>query len=212
MRIRIDAVELPGLTCPPKDPSGAAYRNVHVALQRRDRPADLLDPQPGDAASATWTLECTAVVPSAGGADVKGPYIQGRPGNRFIYLCDASDHERRTRTGCGGACRGARPHTAGRRSDTGRPAPRGDGGGTAPGHGARGMCGGAGHVSVAAAAETCGCRPGRGCRRTGVSAASTPNPESAGSAGWALDELGLNESTFRDGLRRRAGRHRAWRG
>ncbi|MEU6167121.1 DUF5990 family protein [Streptomyces tanashiensis] len=86
MRIRIDAVELPGLTCPPGDPSRAAYRNVHVAVQRRDRPAELLDPQPGDAASATWTLECTAVVSSAGGADVKGPYVQGRPGNRFIYL------------------------------------------------------------------------------------------------------------------------------
>ncbi|GGS73747.1 hypothetical protein GCM10010222_13390 [Streptomyces tanashiensis] len=101
MRIRIDTVELPGLTCRPGDPSGAAYRNVHVAVQRRDRPAELLDPQPRDAASATWTLECTAAVSW---------------------------------------------------------------------------------------------------------------PESAGSAGWALDELGLNESTFRDGLRRRAGRHRAWRG
>lgn len=57
-----------------------------MAVQRRDRPAELLDPQPGDAASATWTLECTAVTPSVGHADVKGPYIQGRPGNRFIYL------------------------------------------------------------------------------------------------------------------------------
>ncbi|MFC9589905.1 DUF5990 family protein [Streptomyces sp. NPDC056944] len=86
MRIRIEAVDLPGLTCPSGDPSDAAYRNVHVAVPRRDRPAELLDPQPGDAASATWTLECTAVTPSAGRADVKGPYIQGRPGNRFIYL------------------------------------------------------------------------------------------------------------------------------
>ncbi|MFJ7956429.1 DUF5990 family protein [Streptomyces sp. NPDC096319] len=86
MRIRIDAVELPGLTCPPGDPSDAAHRNVHVAVQRRDRPAELLDPQPGDAARVTWTLECTAVVSSDGGTDVKGPYIQGRPGNRFVYL------------------------------------------------------------------------------------------------------------------------------
>ncbi|MFE7511652.1 DUF5990 family protein [Streptomyces sp. NPDC057540] len=86
MRIRIDAVDLPGLTCPPGDPSGAAHRNVHVAVQRRDRPAELLDPQPGDAVRATWTLECTTVASPAGGPDVKGPYIQGRPGSRFIYL------------------------------------------------------------------------------------------------------------------------------
>ncbi|GAB2988860.1 hypothetical protein GCM10023080_063200 [Streptomyces pseudoechinosporeus] len=88
MRIRIDAVDLPGLTCPP----GAfarddvpAYRNIHVAVQRRDRPAELLDPKPGDAASATWTLACTTAA-SPGGTDVKGPYVQGRPGARFVYL------------------------------------------------------------------------------------------------------------------------------
>ncbi|MEU6228326.1 DUF5990 family protein [Streptomyces sp. NPDC047042] len=88
MRIRIDAVDLPGLTCP----SGAfggndvpAYRNIHVAVQRRDRPAELLDPKPGDAVSATWTLECTTAT-SPAGTDVKGPYVQGRPSGRFIYL------------------------------------------------------------------------------------------------------------------------------
>ncbi|MFD9408241.1 DUF5990 family protein [Streptomyces sp. NPDC059989] len=87
MRIRIDAVDLPGLTCPPEGQAddGAAYRNIHVAVQRRDRPAELLDPQPGDAASATWTLECTTSG-SPTGIDVKGPYVQGRPGSRFIYL------------------------------------------------------------------------------------------------------------------------------
>jgi hypothetical protein len=40
---------------------------------------------PGDAASATWTLDCTAAASSAG-VDLKGPYIQGPPGGRFIYL------------------------------------------------------------------------------------------------------------------------------
>jgi hypothetical protein len=83
MRIRVDGVDLPGLTCPPGD--GAVYRNVHVAVQRRDRPAELLDPQRGDATSATWILECTTVV-SAAEIDVKGPYVQGRPGGRFVYL------------------------------------------------------------------------------------------------------------------------------
>jgi hypothetical protein len=80
MRIRIDGVDLPGRSCGPDDriPS---YTNIHVAVQRRDRPAELLDPQPADAARASWTIECTVT-----GTDVKGPYVQGRPGNRFVYL------------------------------------------------------------------------------------------------------------------------------
>ncbi|MFF8378210.1 DUF5990 family protein [Streptomyces sp. NPDC015661] len=85
MRIRIVGVDLPGLTCRPRDPSGATCRNVHVAVQRRGRPDELLDPRPGDAARVTWTLECTAAA-SPTGADVKGPYVQGPPGGRFVYL------------------------------------------------------------------------------------------------------------------------------
>ena len=86
MRIRIDAVDLPGLTCPaPAGGEVSEYRNVHVAVQRRDRPAELLAPQPGDAGSATWTLECTTSV-SPSGIEVKGPYVQDRLGQRFIYL------------------------------------------------------------------------------------------------------------------------------
>ncbi|WP_256251917.1 DUF5990 family protein [Streptomyces sp. yr375] len=86
MRIRIDAVDLPGLACrPAADGDAPAYANVHVAVQRRDRPAELLEPQPGDAASATWTLECVAV-PSPTGTEVTGPYVQHRLGRRFVYL------------------------------------------------------------------------------------------------------------------------------
>jgi Family of unknown function (DUF5990) len=32
-----------------------------------------------------WTLDCSAVSTSTA-VDLKGPYIQGRPGGRFIYL------------------------------------------------------------------------------------------------------------------------------
>ncbi|WP_316756377.1 DUF5990 family protein [Streptomyces herbicida] len=88
MRIRIDAVDLPGLTCPPGAPADAGvtvHRNIHVAVQRRDPRTALLDPQPGDATSASWTLECTTHA-SPTGTGVKGPYVQGRPGGRFIYL------------------------------------------------------------------------------------------------------------------------------
>ncbi|UUU23730.1 DUF5990 family protein [Streptomyces sp. DSM 40750] len=86
MRIRIDAFDLPGLTHSASvDGRFPAYDNIHVAVQRRDRPAELLEPQPGDAPSATWTLECTTRA-SPTGTEVKGPYVQDRLGRRFIYL------------------------------------------------------------------------------------------------------------------------------
>lgn len=86
MRIRIDAVDLPGLTRPASaDGRVPAYGNLHVAVQRRDRPAELLGPQPGDAPSATWTLECTTSA-SPAGTEVAGPYVQDRLGRRFVYL------------------------------------------------------------------------------------------------------------------------------
>lgn len=58
---------------------------MHVAIQRRNRPDELLGLTPGDAPSASWTISCDAV-PVASGFDLQGPYIQGRPGARFIYL------------------------------------------------------------------------------------------------------------------------------
>ncbi|MFD5813350.1 DUF5990 family protein [Streptomyces sp. NPDC127038] len=87
MHIRIDADDLPGRTCPAPEGrgTGAAYDNIHLAVQRRDRPAELLDPQPGDGASATWTLPCAAA-PSPEGLELTGPYVQYRLGHRFIYL------------------------------------------------------------------------------------------------------------------------------
>ncbi|MFB6892718.1 DUF5990 family protein [Kitasatospora sp. NPDC056327] len=84
MQIRIEADDLPGRTCPAA-PGFPGYRDVHVAVQRRERPGELLDPQPGDARSAHWTLECT-VRPLSGGTDLRGPHVQGRPGQRFVYL------------------------------------------------------------------------------------------------------------------------------
>ncbi len=40
----------------------------------------------GDAADATWELECKAAENPDGGVEFTGPYIQGGPGRRFIYL------------------------------------------------------------------------------------------------------------------------------
>lgn len=84
LRIRIEGFDLPGRDFGPGG-GAPAYTDVHVAVQRRDRPAELLGAQPGDAASVSWTLECTAVA-SAAGTDVKGPYVQGGSGCRFVYL------------------------------------------------------------------------------------------------------------------------------
>jgi hypothetical protein len=40
-----------------------------------------LDLHAGDAPTAVWALDC-----AIDGTDVRGPYIQGPPGGRFIYL------------------------------------------------------------------------------------------------------------------------------
>lgn len=85
MRIRIEGTELPGRTCSPPGADAAPYQDIHVGVQRRGRPGELLDLHSGDAASARWEVECTAK-PTPGGIDVTGPYVQGRPGERFIYL------------------------------------------------------------------------------------------------------------------------------
>jgi hypothetical protein len=60
--------------------------NIHVGVQRRGKPAELLGLVPGDSPAVTWTLDATVTPAPDGGLDVKGPYIQGPPGGRFIYL------------------------------------------------------------------------------------------------------------------------------
>ncbi|WP_329215352.1 DUF5990 family protein [Streptomyces sp. NBC_00683] len=84
MQIHIEASELPGRSCRPGT-DFAGFDNIHVGVQRKDRPGELLGLHPGDAPSATWTLDCTAT-PTADGIEVAGPYIQNRLGGRFVYL------------------------------------------------------------------------------------------------------------------------------
>jgi hypothetical protein len=85
VQIRIEASNLPGNSCGPSPDSPGGYHNIHVGVQRRNRPDEVLGLVPGDASSATWTVDCTAVS-SPTGVDLKGPYIQGPPGGRFIYV------------------------------------------------------------------------------------------------------------------------------
>ncbi|WP_027342403.1 DUF5990 family protein [Hamadaea tsunoensis] len=86
MRIRIEGHDLPGLNCGPGTNNFPGYDNIHVGVQRKDKPGDLLDPQPGDAGHVTWDLDTTAATMLDGRLDVRGPYISGAPGGRFIYL------------------------------------------------------------------------------------------------------------------------------
>jgi hypothetical protein len=83
--IRIEGTNLPGRSCGPSPDSPGGYHNIHVGVQRRNRRDELLDLAPGDAPAASWALDCTTSG-SAAGADFKGPYIQGPPGQRFVYL------------------------------------------------------------------------------------------------------------------------------
>ncbi|MFV9456799.1 DUF5990 family protein [Rhodococcus sp. NM-2] len=84
MQLVIEATDLPGSSCPP-GANFPGYDNIHVAVQRRGAHGDLLGLHPGDATTARWVLDCTAT-PTPTGLDITGPYVQGRPGARFVYL------------------------------------------------------------------------------------------------------------------------------
>ncbi|MDI9977552.1 DUF5990 family protein [Rhodococcus sp. IEGM 1307] len=84
MQLVIEATDLPGSSCPPGT-NFPGYDNIHVAVQRRGAHGDLLGLHPGDATAARWVLDCTAT-PTPTGLDITGPYVQGRPGARFVYL------------------------------------------------------------------------------------------------------------------------------
>lgn len=80
MQLRIIGTDLPGRDCP-SGHNFPGYSNVHIGMQTKRRPPELLNLQPGDATMVTWTIDC-----EVNGPDVRGPYIQGGPGDRFIYL------------------------------------------------------------------------------------------------------------------------------
>jgi Family of unknown function (DUF5990) len=86
MRIRIEGTDLPGSSCGPSPQRPDGHHNLYVGVQRRGKPDELLGLVPGDSPAVTWTLDATVTSAPDGGLDVKGPYIQGSPGGRFIYL------------------------------------------------------------------------------------------------------------------------------
>jgi hypothetical protein len=75
MLLEIVAHKLPGLTF-------GQYTNVHIAIQRGKENIEAVR---GDAANARWSFECQTVE-ADGALDFRGPYIQGKRGERFVYL------------------------------------------------------------------------------------------------------------------------------
>jgi hypothetical protein len=80
MRIAITGINLPGrVFC---RPDGSSMDDVHVGLQMRRDPAQLVR---ADASEARWEVDVD-VVRTEGALDFRGPAVQGRRGDRFIYL------------------------------------------------------------------------------------------------------------------------------
>lgn len=71
MRLLIRGHHLPGRRCGP-------YDDVHVGLQVRRDPEGLV---PGDADRAEWVVDIRT-----DDDDFRGPAVQGRRGDRFVYL------------------------------------------------------------------------------------------------------------------------------
>jgi hypothetical protein len=79
VRVEITGTRLPGRTfC---RPDGSPMENVHVAVQVRKDPEQLV---PGDADGAEWLVEVEVV--RRDGLDFRGPAVQGTRGERFVYL------------------------------------------------------------------------------------------------------------------------------
>ena len=80
MQIEITGVNLPGrVFC---RPDGSLMGNVHVGVQIRRDPVQL---RRGDAVETFWQLEID-VVRKDGALDFRGAPVQGKRGDRFIYL------------------------------------------------------------------------------------------------------------------------------
>jgi hypothetical protein len=75
--LRIVGHRLPGLRW-------AGYESIHLGVQRQ-RGGEPVDLVPGDAEEAVFDLSVD-VVSDAQGNDLRGPFVHGRRGERFVYL------------------------------------------------------------------------------------------------------------------------------
>ena len=81
MHVVIEGHNLPGRRwCAAGEPP---LDNVHVAMQLGREPHGLVA---GDAESGTWTADVRVIVTEDGALDFRGPAVQGKRGDRFLYL------------------------------------------------------------------------------------------------------------------------------
>ena len=73
---------MPGRHCPCVDDAFETHV-VHVGVQRG---REVIERIPGDAPSAEWGVDVTVRSTDDGEIDVGGPFVQGRRGDRFLYL------------------------------------------------------------------------------------------------------------------------------
>ncbi|WP_405653790.1 DUF5990 family protein [Streptomyces sp. RK9] len=76
LTVRLVGRDLPGAEC-------GDFRDVHVGVQRGSEPDQLVR---ADAAEAVFAFEVAVVAAPDGSRDFKGPFVQGKRGERFFYL------------------------------------------------------------------------------------------------------------------------------
>lgn len=90
MRLSISGFNLPG--CVFCRPDGSLMTNVHVGMQVGREPAPLVK---ADASEVHWEIELDVTV-REGQLEFRGPAVQGKRGERFVYLTwgeVSRDHE-----------------------------------------------------------------------------------------------------------------------
>jgi hypothetical protein len=81
VRVVVEGFDLPGRRfC---DAEGNPLEDVRVGVQLGREPHDVV---PGDAASARWELDVRVVTGPDRTLDFRGPAVQGKRGDRFLYL------------------------------------------------------------------------------------------------------------------------------
>lgn len=81
MIVEIRGTNPPGRRCNPA-PEHGPYEDVNVGLGRHTDPVGLV---PGDTEDAFWRIEVRVVMPD-GELDYRGPQVEGKRGNRYIYI------------------------------------------------------------------------------------------------------------------------------
>lgn len=81
--LRIVGLGLPGRAFHDAGFTGRRWRNVHVGVQRGP---DVVGRVPADAGEAIWDLVLTLDPGRDGALEIGGPFVHGRPGDRFLYL------------------------------------------------------------------------------------------------------------------------------